>query len=151
MIAMLGLEERRGTDPAKARERAHLSRRGHHAAAASIQTQVVRKPWIARIRGMGPDGFTREFVDHMRDYRDSSASGKRGVKLFFILRDGFYEVRAVLSMTRERRYFVKVTSGEITEVDRAVVEQWARTAQEGLAAWLKSSVASASAASGSTC
>lgn len=147
---MLGLEERRGTDPAKARERAQLSRRGCHAAAARIQTQVIRKPWVARIRGVGPDGMIREFVDHMRDYRDASASGKRGVKLFFILRNGFYEVREVLSMTRDRRYFVEVRAGEIAEVDRAVVDRWALAAREGLAAWLKNSVASASAASGST-
>lgn len=84
------------------------------------------KPWVARIVGTCDRyGLDREFVRPHRDYRDASISLRSGLYHWYFLDDGYYEIRAVLSCTRRRRYFARVVNGLITEVEREEVVEWA--------------------------
>lgn len=139
MIAILGLEERVGTDIVRVREATFLRRIGAYSAAARIDTQARRSPWVARITGLdAKHGFARTFLTGKRDYRDASSSGKTGVVVYFTMPEGFYEVREILSMSRESRYFVQSAAGKTTRVTRDEVVAWAQRTGAEVNAWLKS-------------
>jgi len=139
VIAMLGLEELRGTDPARQRFRSLLNRIGCGAEARAYSTQGHRKPWVARLLDIDADGrFARKFVDFNRDYRDAAPSGKRGVMLWFVLPEGIYEANEILSITRDRRRFVRSIRGSIVNMKRTDAETALREDQKAVQAWLKS-------------
>jgi hypothetical protein len=84
-----------------------------------------RRPWIARIIGTSTRyNLAREFLRPFKDYRDASRSGRSGIHHWFFLRPGIYEVYAVLSSTKTRRYFVKCEGGKISEISRDEVMTW---------------------------
>lgn len=81
-------------------------------------------PWVARIAGRDPKyGLVREFVRPLRDYRDASKSGNTGIILVYMLPEGFYEVHAWESWSRERRYFVRSASGKLAEMTPEEVDR----------------------------
>jgi hypothetical protein len=139
VIAMLGLEEIRGTDPARQHFRGLLHRVGCGDEARRCSTQVHRKPWVARLLGVSPDGgFVRKFIDFNRDYRDAVPSGKRGVMLWFVLQEGIYEANEILSVTRDRRRYVRSIRGSIVDMNRPAAAAALRDDQKAVQAWLKS-------------
>jgi hypothetical protein len=124
MIAILGLEERRSGRLGNLRAQNDTALRVKKAMGQHVVAHY--KPWVARITGISYTGsLCREFVQGTRDYRDSTSSGYSGVKLFFVLHPGYYEVREIVSLSKERRYFVKSEAGAAIEVDREEVVQWA--------------------------
>lgn len=120
MIGSLGLEEIAGYTKRQIAIRRVL--RGH----GQVVAPVVRRPWVARIIGRHPlYKLDREFLDAKRDYSEATRSGKRGVRLWFVLDSGsYYEVMEWSSARVSRRYFVKVVNGYVLEVDSAEVERW---------------------------
>ena len=84
-----------------------------------------RRPWVARILGpCSRYGLERVFLSARRDYSGASRSGRSGIKHWFFLEPGIYEVFAVLSTTRTRRYFVESRAGELREIEREEVDAW---------------------------
>lgn len=124
MIAIIGLEERRSGYLGNLRAQNDANLRVDKAMGKRVIAHY--KPWVAKIVGMSHNGnLCREFVQGTRDYREGTSSGFSGVKLFFVLHPGYYEVREILSLSKERRYFVKSEAGAVVEVDREEVFQWA--------------------------
>lgn len=83
------------------------------------------RPWVARLQPDARGGFERTFERGLRDYRDASGNGNRGVYLTFILRPVFiYDVRELLSWSRDRRYFCRVEAGKIVEMSVDEVHGW---------------------------
>lgn len=85
-----------------------------------------RRPWVAQITGRDArHGLARTFLNHLKDYKDANGTGSRGVYLTYVLRDGFlYEVRELLSWSRERRYFCRVAAGQIVEMTAEEVARY---------------------------
>ncbi len=78
-------------------------------------------PWCARLTGLDSVyGFKREFQRGTRDY--TYASGKlhpRGVRLYFAVPPGVYEVHDNLNQSRSHDYFVHVNEyGDTIEISR---------------------------------
>lgn len=80
----------------------------------------ARRPWVARITGVGPDGrLEREFLDGQKDFSEANGIGSRGVYYYYHLHPGsVYEVQEILSWTKERRYFCRVDGGKVVEISR---------------------------------
>ncbi|MGN6107697.1 MAG: hypothetical protein ACTHU0_21485 [Kofleriaceae bacterium] len=125
MIGTIGLEEIWGYSKEDLAWKKLWRGRGNYVAASTIGPER-RRPWVARITGRDAKfGLGREFVEAKRDYSEATGSGKRGVKLWFLLEEGgYFEVCEWLSARRQRRYFVKVVEGYVREVERAEVEAW---------------------------
>ena len=85
-----------------------------------------RRPWVAQITGRDAQhGLARTFLKHLKDYKDANGNGSRGIFLTYVLRDGFlYEVRELLSWSRERRYFCRVAAGQIVEMTTEEVARY---------------------------
>lgn len=84
-----------------------------------------KQPWVARITGLDARyGLRREFVRGKKDYRDGNSVGSRGVRWYYLLEPGVYEVNAPVAWQRVDRYFVASHRGEIVRIDRAAVERW---------------------------
>jgi hypothetical protein len=80
-------------------------------------------PWVARLTGYHEKyGYERDFLRGRRDYRDANRKGTRGVYLYFLLPPGIYEVRALESWTKDRRYFVRSADGRAHEIDKGEVD-----------------------------
>lgn len=81
------------------------------------------RPWVARIVGRDEKhGLAREFLKPLRDWKDSNSSGSRGVRLIFTLHSGrIYEVRELLSWSKERRYFCEAVNGSVVELESTEV------------------------------
>jgi len=109
-------------DNYRALDRAPLKRQLHevrrHPQHASRLLDPGMKPWVAQITGRDSrHGLARLFLRGMRDYRDANKIGSRGVFLTFVLYPGhIYEVNALLSWSRMKRYFCRVESGAIVEM-----------------------------------
>lgn len=83
------------------------------------------RPWVARITGRCEKyTYAREFLRGQIDYSRANSTGSRGVFLYFVLKDGIYEVYKHLSWKRSRRYFIRVEVTTITEISREEVEEW---------------------------
>lgn len=124
MIAIIGLEERRSGYLGNLKAQNDNLLRVERAMGKRVVAHY--KPWVARITGVSCNGnLCREFIQGTRDYRNGTSSGFSGVKLFFVLHPGYYEVREIVSLSKERRYFVKSDGGSTFEVDREEVLQWA--------------------------
>lgn len=80
----------------------------------------IRRPWVARITGISPDGkLEREFIEGQKDFSEANGIGSRGVYYYYHLRPGdVYEVQEILSWTKERRYFCRVEGGRVVEISR---------------------------------
>lgn len=114
---MLGLYERFGTHPSF-----RAQSRGVYAGFPEPRPTVWCRPWVARIMGRcSRFGFQREFVPYRKDYLETTRSGDL-VKRWYVLSPGLYEVREVLSLRRERRYFLKSAGGTLAEITREEVE-----------------------------
>lgn len=84
-----------------------------------------RRPWVRRITGQYDSGKLQgEFVRGQSDYSEASSTSERGVLVRFPLTIGVYEVKECISWGRDRRYFISVRRGEITEIDRAWVDAY---------------------------
>lgn len=84
-----------------------------------------RVPWVARLTGFCPRyGYKRDFVPSEKDYADANSVGSRGVMLCFELPDGVYEVRKLVSWTSDRRYFIRVSGEEISEITKEELDLW---------------------------
>jgi len=82
------------------------------------------KPWVALIIGMNAKwGFTRVFLDGQRDYSKANSVGSRGVRIFYFVSDGVYEVQDPLSWSRTDRYFLHVVNGRGERIGKDDVEQ----------------------------
>lgn len=103
---------------------------GFHLTGALREFGNIRRPWVARITG--PDarwGFRREFVRPKTDYAHANGVGTRGIKLWFVLGPGVYEVGTFTTWTHEERYFARVDDdGSIERIARDEVDQWLSTA-----------------------
>lgn len=87
---------------------------------------LVRSPWVARITGRDPKfELRREFVRGKRDYSEADKKG-RGLRMWFVLEPGVYEVWEPLKRYGERRFFLRVTpDGAQEEITRGEVDQMA--------------------------
>jgi hypothetical protein len=86
------------------------------------------RPWVARLTGICPKyGFAREFMRGQKDYSQANSIGSRGVKEYFPLDPGVYEVHERLTWKRTRRYFIRVQDTQIVEIDRDEVERCLRS------------------------
>lgn len=72
------------------------------------------RPWVAEIIGLDPKyKFSRLFIKHNTDYRESSNTGDRGVYFYFELKSGsIYEVNQRVSWKQTNRYFCKIENGQ---------------------------------------
>lgn len=83
------------------------------------------RPWVARLTGLDPKfGFARQFLRGQRDYSQANSIGSRGVKEYFPLDPGVYEVHERITWKRTRRYFIRVQGVQIEEVNREDVIEW---------------------------
>ena len=83
-----------------------------------------QRPWIARLTGLDTKfGFVRQFLRGQRDYSQANSIGSRGIKEYFILDTGLYEVHERLTWRRTRRYFIRVENEQIVEIERSEVER----------------------------
>jgi len=78
------------------------------------------RPWVARIVGVDDTGrIQREFLRGKKDFSAALGMGARGVYYYYHLRPGHvYEVRELMSWTKDRRYFCRVENGAIIEMSR---------------------------------
>lgn len=124
MIAIIGLEERGAVLP--------------RSAPRLLRKSKQRTPWVARIVGSDSQyGLARQFIEGKRDYRDASSSGRTGVKLYFTLYEGYYEVNEIVNATKERRYFVRSRGGKVEEVAKSEVEEWVKETEAAAKVWLQ--------------
>ncbi len=84
------------------------------------------RPHVARILGRdGGDDFRKEFLaDAQRDYSDANGIGSRGIRAYYILDSGVYEVNERLTWANARRYYIRVEGPTITEISRQEVYRW---------------------------
>lgn len=85
---------------------------------ASHLLDPKRRAWVAHVTGRSAKfGLERAFIEGLRDYKEANSVGSRGVMLTFILYPGrIYEVRALLSWSKEDRYFCHVVDGAIVRL-----------------------------------
>lgn len=78
------------------------------------------RPWVAEIVGVNENGRPeRRFLDGQKDFSEANGIGSRGVYYYYHLLPGrTYEVREILSWTKDRRYFCRVEGDRIIEVER---------------------------------
>jgi hypothetical protein len=83
------------------------------------------RPWVKRIIGYDPhqQDLIQMPVDGQIDYSRANGTGSRGVRLYFILTDGIYEVNERETWKRVRRYFIRVEGTRISEIERDEVMQ----------------------------
>lgn len=83
------------------------------------------RPWVKRIIGYDPhqQDLIQMPVDGQIDYSRANGTGSRGVRLYFILTDGMYEVNERETWKRVRRYFIRVEGTRISEIERDEVMQ----------------------------
>lgn len=131
MLAVLKLEiigdnyhtYRRDRAKGQAREVPHMERY------ADMLGRDKKQPWVAHITGFDEKyKFEREFLRGQRDYSRANSTGSRGIYEYFALTAGVYEIHARVSWRRTRRYFIRVTGTEITEISREEVERCLRSA-----------------------
>lgn len=81
----------------------------------------ARRPWVARIPGLDPRfDLDRRFQRSKVDYSEADKKG-RGIKHWFVLRPGVYEIYEPLPRLQERRYFARVQEdGTILEIPKEV-------------------------------
>lgn len=86
------------------------------------------RPYVARVFGIGPRGFRREFVDGKVDLRFSNSVGSRGKRLLFILETGtLYEIRRVINWSTFERYWTAPDdAGHMRELNTQEAMQWLR-------------------------
>lgn len=119
LITMLGLYERSGTHPGF-----RHTRRGVYTGIVEPRPTIWCKPWVAKITGRDLRGrLLREFLLYRKDYLETTRSGDL-VKRWYVLAPGVYEVKEVLSLRRDRRYFVRSAEGISSEITRKEVETW---------------------------
>ena len=85
------------------------------------------RPWVAEIKGRHPTfKYERKFVSAKTDYKGSSSTGNRGVKLWFLLETGrIYQVKHKTSWKAVERYFCEVADdGSIRKLTAEEVETW---------------------------
>jgi hypothetical protein len=89
------------------------------AAALFPRGETHPRTWVARITGSDPTyGLARQFVRPTRDYSRANSIGSRGVRAYYVLAAGVYEVNQRTSWHNARRYFVRVIDDQITEISR---------------------------------
>lgn len=81
------------------------------------------KPWVSRLTGLDENyRFQREFINiSQKDYSRANSKGSRGIYIYYILKDGIYEVKRLVDWKRTRRYFIRVDEDRISEISRAEV------------------------------
>jgi hypothetical protein len=83
--------------------------------------------WVAEIRGFGiKSRLDRAFIEGKRDYSKANSKGTRGIFCWHVLESGrVYEVKAMLSWSRQERYFCRVSDdGEILRISEKEVEAY---------------------------
>lgn len=94
----------------------------------------LRKPWVAKIVGTDPKfGLARQFVKGEKCYLEANAVGSRGVFMHYELDDGIYDVYDLVSWSRSRRYFLRVTEESAIEIEREEVVLCAKEANSSRA------------------
>lgn len=93
-----------------------------------------RLPWCAEITGEDEKyGLARKFLKPNTDLKHANRRGTSGVKYWFILESGrYYETSHRESWNSDmiRQYRTVTPSGEIIEITRDEVWQWARGCSE---------------------
>lgn len=84
------------------------------------------RPWVAEIRSVSRTGkLERVFLEGLKDYRDANGAGSRGIYLTYVLReDTLYEVNALESWSRQRRYFCRAVGGKVVEMTTDEAMRW---------------------------
>ena len=78
-----------------------------------------KRPWCAKIKGISDDGRPdREFVEGLKSYQEANGTGSRGVKYWFVLRDGVYEIFEHCTWNRTHRYFAVVEGDTLREITK---------------------------------
>lgn len=96
----------------------------HPTAALTLETIGSSRPWVARITGPDPRyGLAREFVRGATDYSRANSVRSRGVRTFYALPDGLYEINSPETWKRTERYFALIRQGEMERVDAATALQ----------------------------
>lgn len=136
MIATLRLEAigdnyaRLRKQPLKAQLRAGLRGPREHLDAILAPSW---RAWVAEVRAMSRSGkIDRSFLRGLKDYSAANGTGSRGVFVTYILRpDTLYEVNALETWSRQRRYFCRAVEGRVVELSTAEAAEWldARAAQ----------------------
>jgi len=78
---------------------------------------VRKRPWVAQIIP-GTHGFERSFLRPLADFQHMNSKATRGVFFYFHLPSGFYEIYEHLTWKKDRRRFVKIEKGRITELTK---------------------------------
>jgi hypothetical protein len=75
-------------------------------------------PWVAEVVGPHPKyKMERKFLRPQKDYSQSNATGSRGVRLVYVLREGgIYEINERLSWRRTDRYFARVEGDALVRI-----------------------------------
>jgi len=83
-------------------------------------------PWVARLTGLTPTNFQREFLRGMKDYSQANSVGSRGVYLTFWLdSNDIYEVYHRTAWKNDRRYFCRPTKdGTFQKLTREEARAW---------------------------
>lgn len=106
-----------------------LTSRACGAEMARAMCAPKRQPWVARIVGTCERfGLRREFLRGDKDYSESNSIGSRGVYMHYDLCDGLYELNALESWGRSRRYFLLVIGDSSREVMKDEAVAWIRKA-----------------------
>lgn len=81
-------------------------------------------PWCARILEKDERwGFKREFITPIYDYTLAAKSG-RGLRLYYSLPPGYYEVYTPISWKHEERYFIRVDeAGTINRISKEEITE----------------------------
>lgn len=67
------------------------------------------RPWVARVVGFNRlRGFQREFISGQKDYETANGTGSRGIRLYYFLEPGLYEINQRETWKRVHRYFAAV-------------------------------------------
>ena len=111
-------------------ERRRIERRGVRMRPLHLYDEVrsyrdappVDEPSVSRVTWSAERGLeTQRLPIGQKDYRDANSIGSRGIRGYWIVDDGVYEVCARESWKRARRYYLPVENGRKREIGREEV------------------------------
>lgn len=80
--------------------------------------------WLALLTGVRNGDFLRCWPEGTRDYSAANSVGSRGIYVYYVLRDGIYEVNDRYEFDRVRHYFIRVEQGQIHRISREQAITW---------------------------
>lgn len=98
---------------------------GADRAGAPLRCLRPKRPWVAELT-LKLGRVERRFLNPRTDYADAGRSGKRGIRMWFVLEHGrVYEAERPLSPNHcERVFLLPGPDGVVAEIDREEALRW---------------------------